>query len=392
MPTASPQNKPDRPYADFPLFAHRNGQWCRTIKGKQHYFGVWSDWEGALKKYGEQKDDLFAGRAPSTGEGTTLVSLVNQFLTSKKRKLQSKEKEIGERTFNEYYTNCKRVLKVLGKRTHVDQLRPDDFAKLRADFATTHGVKTLEGDISRSRALFNYAKKNLHINVHFGDEFNKPTRTVLKKHRRAQPKKFYEPKELRDIIAAASLQMRAMIYLGLNCGLGNSDCAHLTLGVINWKTKWLGYARGKTGVNRRCPLWPETVKALREAIEHRPTPKIECDNVFITRLGMPWMGKELLISNENKKTKRDDPVSKEFTKLLVKLKLKRQGVGFYALRHIFYTVGKRFDREAAKAMMGHADKSNDMGPIYDEDDQPVEDERLMAVSNYVRKWLTGKTR
>ena len=76
MPSAKPLNKPDRPYEDYPLFAHRNGQWCRTIRGKQHYFGVWSDWEGALKLYQEQKDDLFAGRKVSTGEGTTLAVVV----------------------------------------------------------------------------------------------------------------------------------------------------------------------------------------------------------------------------------------------------------------------------------------------------------------------------
>src|SRR4051794_30523709 len=99
MPTASPQNKPKKPDAEFPLFPHRNGQWCKTIRAKHHYFGLLADPQAALKKYLDQKDDLYAGRTPATGEGTTLVSLVNQFLTSKKRKLQSKEKEIGERTF-----------------------------------------------------------------------------------------------------------------------------------------------------------------------------------------------------------------------------------------------------------------------------------------------------
>jgi hypothetical protein len=24
---------------DFPLYAHGNGQWCKTIRGNKHYFG-----------------------------------------------------------------------------------------------------------------------------------------------------------------------------------------------------------------------------------------------------------------------------------------------------------------------------------------------------------------
>ena len=121
------------------------------------------------------------------------------------------------------------------------------------------------------------------------------------------------------------------------------------------------YSRGKTGVMRRCPLWNETIKALKEAIAVRPTPKIECNNVFITRLGKPWMGKETLKTAANGKTKRDDPIAKEFGKLLRALGIKRTGVGFYALRHVSDTVAKRFDREAAQALLAHAAKSDDMG-------------------------------
>jgi hypothetical protein len=46
--------------------------------------------------------------------------------------------EIKQSTFQDYYENCKRVLKVFGGNRLVRSLRPIDFEKLRADFARTH--------------------------------------------------------------------------------------------------------------------------------------------------------------------------------------------------------------------------------------------------------------
>ena len=47
------------------------------------------------------------------------------------------------------------------------------------------------------------------------------------------------------------------------------------------------YPRPKTGISRRCPLWPETVAAVRDALACRPTPKKEehAGLVFVTRCG-----------------------------------------------------------------------------------------------------------
>ncbi len=51
MPNASTPKKRSKDVARFP---HRNGQWCKTIREKQHYFGVAADSQAALKRHLDQ--------------------------------------------------------------------------------------------------------------------------------------------------------------------------------------------------------------------------------------------------------------------------------------------------------------------------------------------------
>src|SRR3954463_8132222 len=82
--TTSSSGKPAKPHPDFPLFPHAAGVWAKKIRGKLHYFGPWSDPDGALAKYLEQKEALQAGRKPreDTG-GLSIKELANRFLNAK---------------------------------------------------------------------------------------------------------------------------------------------------------------------------------------------------------------------------------------------------------------------------------------------------------------------
>src|SRR3954447_19362281 len=90
MPPAG--GKPTKPRPDFPLFPHATRRWAKKIRGKLHYFGPWSDPDGALKKYNEQKDAVHAGRKPrEASEGVTVKELCNQFLNAKLALVESGE-------------------------------------------------------------------------------------------------------------------------------------------------------------------------------------------------------------------------------------------------------------------------------------------------------------
>ena len=94
------KRKPAKPYAEFPLFAHACGQWAKKIKGRFHYFGVWSDPDAALKRYLAERDFLQVGLKPPTdGDTTTLFDLCDQFLTAKKQRLESGELGLRNRQF-----------------------------------------------------------------------------------------------------------------------------------------------------------------------------------------------------------------------------------------------------------------------------------------------------
>jgi len=171
-----------------------------------------------------------------------------------------------------------------------------------------------------------------------------------------------------------------MILLGINCGLGNSDCANLEFRHLDLKLGWLDFPRPKTGVARRCPLWPETVEALKAAIAERPEPleRAYAPRVFITKYGRPWLTDG----------SRNSPLSHEFAKLLDQLSITRAGRNFYSLRHLFETVGgESRDQPAVDTIMGHAPNAADMAAVYREG---VSENRLRAATGCVREWLFAK--
>jgi len=82
--TAKPA-KPRKPYPAFPLTAHTNGRWCKKIRGKVRFFGVWADPQAALDRYLRAAADLRAGRRPRQttlpGEEVTVKDLCNGYLS-----------------------------------------------------------------------------------------------------------------------------------------------------------------------------------------------------------------------------------------------------------------------------------------------------------------------
>ena len=322
---------------------------------------------------------MHAGRTPRTAKPTepTVRDLVNQFLTDKRGLVDVGE--LAEQTWHDYNATAGRLIAALGVTRPLSDIKPEDFASIRAAFSSTWGLTTIGNEINRSRVIFNYAGPDhlgmIEHRIAFGPMFKKPSRKRMRIARAGKPKRLFEPSDLRAAIDAAGPTLRAMILIGINAGLGNRDCALLTFDKI--EGDWLNYPRPKTGVDRRAKLWPETRAAIDAACDHRGIEKrLPGDPVFTTKYGRPWL--------HNTKAKHGScPISSMATKLFKKLGFYHEGLTFYALRHTFQTIGDRSgDRVAVSAIMGHVD--NSMAGNYRE---MIEDSRLEAVANVVRKWL-----
>jgi integrase len=463
--------RPRKPYADFPLFPHRNGCWAKKIRGRFVFFGPWGDAEGALQRYLAQRDELHAGRAdgsppgaakhratgkratlatsdralgagtntlngaqdaaranvaqpvanplapaaavlspevpllrlagtPKTatigggggdgGDGITLRDLANAFLTAKQRRVDAGE--MGLRSFSEQYATAGELLKFLGKHRLVQEITPDDFSRLRALFAKTRGPVALGNQVGRVRSIFKFAFDMRLIDrpVRFGPEFSKPSKKSVRLARRASGLKMFEAGEIQALLENAGAQMKAMILLGINCGLGNTDVGELSKWHVSLKHGFLDFPRPKTGIARRCVLWPETVAALRMVSKVRPQPRIaqDKDMVFITKARHRWVRVTEPGSRSQGKQKAvvKDAVAAEFTKVLAAAGVAsgEGGRGFYALRHTFRTVADEVgDRRAIDLIMGH-ENGADIATHYVE---RIDDERLRRVVEHVREWL-----
>jgi integrase len=380
--TKPQRGKANKPYPDYPLTQHPNGQWCKRIRGKLYYFGTEPD--AALELYKLQCDDLYAGRTPRRSpDDLTVEDICNLFLEAKRQLVLSGR--LRQRTWRGYQLHCRHMCGIIGNLV-AEHLTPVDFDRVYADIAqrcTT--LKAIDSCCTHYRLPFTWAFKEARLikaPPHFGSLLKRVSRREMRKDRarkRSQHgRMMYTPQEIHMLLIASPVHVQAMVWLAINCALGNADIGSLTLHDLDLDGRWLRLPRSKSGEERRCPLWPQTVAAIKRAVAVRPaaTERRHDDLVFLTRRGGPWHDDESGIQS---------PLSQVFKRILEDVGLYRRGRNFYALRHTWQTIAEnttRNDKVAIGTIMGHAD--NTMAAEYRE---YVDDERLFACTDAVRNWL-----
>ena len=383
----------------IPLLVHNTMRWGRKVNGAIRYFGkidgALPDFgaAAALEEYHRTIDDIRAGREPRPKDSdlATLQTCVNAFLQAKAEKRD--QGELSPNSWTNYHRTCGRIIDALGKHRAVADLDVKDFRRLRAAFAGgNRGPVAVGNEIRHARILFKFCYDEQLIDrpVRYGQAFDMPSAKTLRLARAARGPRMFEADELRKLLDTAGPVLKAMILLGVNCGFGQSDLARLPKSAV--KAGWIEYARHKTGVPRRIPLWPETVKALKAAVAVRPQPeKPENDKlVFLTPSGTPVVRNRIAKRKEERRkaevVTRVDTVARAFKALM-----QENGIdgnrNYYALRHTLETIGgDTGDQVAVSAVMGHAPRAGDMSSVYRE---RIDDSRLRRVVDHVHDWLFG---
>jgi integrase len=364
--------KPKKRNSKFPLTLHKTGQYCKKIRRKIYYFG--KDKNRALEKYLEVASLLHSGK-PSlalSSDKISLRTLCKLYLTHQDNRVTAGE--IKQRQLADQNELLTKFVTAIGGNPLVSEITTLDLQNYRAKLIREKKAKnTINNHISAIKAMFNWALENEIVSPS-----SIPNLKAIKKLQNSKEEKpTFTPEQLRTIFTAASPQMKAMIWLGVNCGLGCTDCAELQWKHIDFENRRLHYPRGKTGVNRNLPLWEETIKALEVLPRNN-------ERIFSTQRGNPWVRNELKVTTDGKvKAVRDYAITKEFKKLLKKVGIvTEKGEGFYTLRRTAATLTARTkDPYAVQKLLGHADLR--MSMVYIQNTTEQTDEAMMTTRTFI---------
>ena len=362
------------------------GYYVAKVGKKTKHFGKrGGTHKDAIAIFNRDIRHLLAGNDPAdfNTDGYTIRDLCNDFI-------EDKQEKVGELTYRDYIQACDYIVEAFDKRRLVSSLIPEDFKRLRKKISKkkTRGKgdvspTTLNNRIRNIKIAFKWAYDDtkLEAPVKYGNQFKQASKRELRLYRASLPSKLYEVAHLKTVIKAAKEkpQFKAMILLAINCGFSNVDISKMRFDKIELGSRggWHNSERFKTGSSRRCWLWPETVKAIKEWLTEREkeqtarlqnNPKLaevfenNADLVFLTRNGKAW---ERSLSAQYKKL--SPPAS----------------LSFRHFRHSFRTIaGESLDREAVNYIMGHEPPGDEGETKYN---QRIADKRLKAVSKLVHK-------
>jgi integrase len=195
------------------------------------------------------------------------------------------------------------------------------------------------------KATFHWARRNVILE-------NIPNIDAISKGKVVHHEKYtFNPEQINKLLSVADVKIRAMIWLGLNCGFGCTDCAQLKWKDLDFANSRVKLARNKTGIARNLPLWPETMQALKAVPRSGRL-------VFYTAEGHPWL--RTLIKTKGDGDHWYTPVNRitpKFSRLLKKAEIHTpKGTGFYTLRRTAAMLAARSgDPFAVQRLLGHVD-------------------------------------
>ena len=359
----------------FPLTLHPTGQYCKKIRGKMHYFGA--DKKQALQRYLDQATYLHGchdARAARSKSAMALKELCDLYLRYQHARVIAGE--LSPKHYSDQIDSLSKLASFLGRGRRIRDIATVDLQNYKRNLQNAYGsVHRLNLHLSIMKAMFHWARRNDILE-------NIPNIDAVSRGKIVCRERFtFDPPHVRKLLSKANVKMRAMIWLGLNCGFGCTDCAQLKWKDLDLDTRRVRLARKKTGVPRNLPLWPETIQAVKKVPKSGPL-------VFYTEEGHPWVRTSCkTLGDGNQKYTTVNAVTSMFSRLMKKARIKApRGTGFYTLRRTAATLAARSgDPFAVQRLLGHVNL--EMATRYVQD---VSEQTDIVIDNSRRYLILGK--
>src|SRR5262249_16067545 len=136
--------------------------------------------------------------------------IANAFLNAKRQAVEAGE--LSPRTWADYRSIMDMLVEGLGKHRAVADLDPQDFATLKSKLANRNGPHRMSTVIQVIRSAFKHAYESdtLDRPMRFGPSFKRTNKKTLRLHRARQGAKLFTREEVRRLLDAAGVTMRAM--------------------------------------------------------------------------------------------------------------------------------------------------------------------------------------
>ncbi|OHB60471.1 MAG: hypothetical protein A2Y12_15340 [Planctomycetes bacterium GWF2_42_9] len=217
-----------------------------------YYFG--SDKKEALQKYLNQAAYLHGNQEDV--QSMTIKQLCDMYLKYQFAKVQANDLTAAHH--NEQIASLNKLINFLRQGEKISAISTLDLQNYKRMLQKSAiSVYRLNLHISILKALFHWARKNdILVNI--------PNIDAVSRGKIIHKGKFiFSSEQISKLLSLADIKMKAMIWLGLNCGFGCTDCAELKWTDVDFTNARVKLPRRKTGIFRNLPLWPETVAALK---------------------------------------------------------------------------------------------------------------------------------
>lgn len=124
--------------------------------------------------------------------------------------------------YNDHIVSLGKLMSFLGQSCKIESIATLDLQNYKRKLQSAYGsVHRLNLNISIMKAMFHWARRNDVLETI-------PNIDAISKGKVVHQEMYtFNSEQIKKLLSAADVKMQAMIWLGLNCGFGCTDCGKL---------------------------------------------------------------------------------------------------------------------------------------------------------------------